>query len=102
MLAVTRQELTCPVTILDRSTVERGSWRFSFQIVGESHVVRVERDETLAWQEILACVTLPPLGLLHHHRFTSLNTHHWRCNNYATRVRFAKHLPADAALDDQI
>jgi hypothetical protein len=102
VLAVTRQELTCPLTFLASRSIERGPWRFTFQIIGESHLVRVEQDGRLAWQEVLACVTLPPVGLLHHHRFASLTTHRWRFDNYDTRVRFAKRLPLAGSIDDEI
>ncbi len=87
VLGVTNRELDNAVTILEQKTLDCGPWRFTFSIIGESHLVRIERKEVLVWQEILACVKLNTQELVHYHPLKKLGDHVWECGNYVTAVR---------------
>jgi len=88
VLCVTSQELTTEVTILCQQSIAFDDIKLTFHIIGESHIVRLERDDTLLFQEVLACIDLPEQECLHYHRFNDLSAHVYQHKGYQVQVDF--------------
>ena len=77
LLAIFSEDLPIQVTVLRQREITCGEWRFTFMILSESHLVRIERGGKLVMQELLMCST--PAGNYHHglhrHRFDDLQPH---------------------------
>lgn len=89
-LAVLPGDSPCPLTVLKKAVVQVDEWQFTFHIIGESHLIRVERNGQLMFQEVLACVPLAPQDCLHHHPFGDLENHHYQSEHYRVAVHFAE------------
>ena len=81
-------ELPVALTILAQKSITVGEWRFRFHIIGESHFVRIEHVGALILQEVLACMTLPPVACSHHHRFQDLAAHTYHSDSYFVALSF--------------
>lgn len=80
--------LDAPLTRLKSNVHKLGLWTFTFHIIGESHLVTIERENQPLLNELLACVDFSPEAALHHHRFGDLEKHHYQGAGYAIGVRF--------------
>jgi hypothetical protein len=89
VLGIIETEIEQPITILAQKAFRMRDWLLTFHIIGESHLIRVERDGRLLFQEILACIPLHASTCRHHHSFTDLDAHHYSGKNYSTDVSFA-------------
>jgi hypothetical protein len=89
MLGVLTTEIALPLQVLKAQTWAYKRWRFYFQIIGESHLIRVERDGNLYFHEILACVPLDPTACQHAQPFRELAEHRYQQHNYQVRVAFS-------------
>ncbi len=75
-----------PMTVIQQTRCEMGEWGLTFQIIGESHAVRIEKDGQHVFTEILACIPLPPESQIH--AFDQLTPYHFAMKNYEIRVEF--------------
>ncbi|MBZ0310214.1 MAG: DUF2617 family protein [Anaerolineae bacterium] len=75
-----------PLTVIQQARVEMGIWAFHFQIIGESHAVRIERSGQLLFTEVLACLDLPADSHLFH--FADLTPYHYQTDSYTVSVIF--------------
>jgi len=91
VLAILCTDAQLPLTVLDQSTLHHAQFSFTFQIIGESHAVRISHHETLILQEILACVAINPKLTTHHHPFGDLAPHEHTISNYHTAIAFTTH-----------
>ncbi|MDX1991255.1 MAG: DUF2617 family protein [bacterium] len=96
VFAVTEQELTVPVKVLAQAQFSAAGLAFTFSIIGESHIVRVERDGALLMQEVLACIPVEPGRCVHLARFPMLTNHTYTRPNYTASVNFSQ---TDAVLE---
>ncbi len=87
------------LTVIQQARVNVGVWGFIFQIIGESHAVRIERNGQLLFTEVLACLDLPADSRLHH--FADLTAYHYQTDSYTVSVNFesvsAVHLPPETS-----
>jgi hypothetical protein len=88
VFAITEQELTVPVKVLAQAQFSAAGLAFTFSIIGESHIVRVERDGALLMQEVLACIPVEPGRCTHLARFPVLTNHTYMRPNYTASVNF--------------
>ncbi|NDJ85896.1 MAG: DUF2617 family protein [Chloroflexi bacterium] len=80
-----------PATILQTATIAHGDWVITFEVIGESHRVVIERAGQVMMQEVLACIVLPPDLDAHHHRFDTLEPYTYQDGpHYATRLSFLR------------
>jgi hypothetical protein len=76
-------------TVIQKKTLQLGRWRIHFHIIGESHWIRIEHDDRLALQEVLACTTLNKAWCSHHHEFADLAGHQHMRDNYGVSIQFS-------------
>ncbi len=88
-LAILRTELPVNLTILDQAAIDIDAWKFSFYIVGESHLVRIEHRGALVLQEVLACIDMPPACCISWRQFQDLKAYRYGQDNYEVAVSFA-------------
>ncbi len=90
VLGILRQEMTHPLRVLRRRVWRGCGYTLHFQIIGESHIARVERDGALCFQEVLACLPLAPEQCAHMQTFGDLQAHHYQRDDYRVAVAFAR------------
>ncbi|HEX2905946.1 MAG TPA: DUF2617 family protein [Phototrophicaceae bacterium] len=95
VLAVFARPLPVSVTVLAHSSFLLSGCRFVFNIIGESHLVSVERDTNPIFQELLACVPLTPEVCRLYHPFPDLQPFQTKTDTYTASVHFDT-LPASA------
>lgn len=95
ILAILCTDTQLPLTILDQSVMEVGDLTFTFQIIGESHAVRITHNDTFMLQEILACIEIPTTAAAHYHPFSELASHDYTIPNYYTTVTFTSYTTTD-------
>ncbi|MBC7869303.1 MAG: DUF2617 family protein [Chitinophagaceae bacterium] len=88
MLAISIQDISEQVNVLKQQSATFDNLQLTFYIIGESHIVRLERDDTLLFQEVLACIDLPEQDCLYHHRFNDLSAHTYQQKGYQVQVDF--------------
>lgn len=98
VLGILRQEMTHPPRVLRRRTWRGGSYTVRFRIIGESHIVRVERGGALCFQEVLACLPLAPEQCAHRQMFADLQPHCYQRDDYEVAVAFTHGVNAGGAL----
>jgi hypothetical protein len=99
VLGVLRQEMTHPLRVLRRRNWRGGDYTLRFQIIGESHVVRVERAGVLCFQEVLACLPLAPEQCAYMQTFSDLQAHRYAQDDYGVAVTFARGASAGDVMD---
>jgi hypothetical protein len=71
-----------------------GTSAFTFHVLGESHLVSIQRNGEIYWQELLSCRKLSHKGLLHHRHFTRMGNHSWQHKqegiDYQINVQFSE------------
>lgn len=77
------------LTILQAQQVAVGALTLTFEIIGESHRVRIELRQQLVMQEILACVALNAADCWHYHPFGLLQNHSFARQRYQVAVYFS-------------
>ena len=87
-LAILRTELPANLTTLKQAVVFAGDWQFSFHIVGESHLVRIEHRRALVLQEVLACIDVAAAQCVDWHQFSDLAEHRYDETDYEVGVTF--------------
>jgi hypothetical protein len=100
-LAVTRSDLE-PVAlrVLAAETLTIGEWHFEFQVLAESHRVRVEHGGRLVLQELLLCASVDRSACAHYHPCRDLHPHDAVLDGYAVSLRFDQ--PLDQGLPGAI
>lgn len=86
-LTIIPGKLQNPLTILKHHTLTLGAWHLNFQIIGESHLVTIERDQRPVLCEVLACADTKAAAA-HHHTFQDLAAHCYELPGYSVRVDF--------------
>jgi hypothetical protein len=97
VLGISNRELNCSLTVLAKETIYSDPLAFTFHVLGESHLVSIQRNGSVVWQELFSCRKLPQQGLLHHRHFTRMDEHSWQHDNYGIKVTFSaepRHTPA--------
>lgn len=89
VLTILATALPDTVTILKTDKITINQWSFEFSIIGESHVVTVNREERLQFHEMLACVHVPEIHCTHYYPFHTLHAHHHNTQGYSVDVAFA-------------
>lgn len=99
-LALLLDDCLSGLHIFRQTQVPCGRWNFHFAIIGESHFVRISRDDRFVMQEILACIELPDCSHANVHRLDTLQPYQYDHLPYQVRIH-ASHLPAalPAAVD---
>jgi Protein of unknown function DUF2617 len=87
-LGILSTELPITLTALKRTAVSTGQWVFSFQIVGESHLVRIEHRGALILQEVLACIDVAAAHCVDCHDFGDRAAYRYKQRDYAVAVSF--------------
>jgi len=72
VLTIVAGRLDTPLTVLKHDTLQLGVWTLTFHIIGESHLVTIEHDQTPVLCEVLACADLSSQTCAHRHRFDDL------------------------------
>jgi hypothetical protein len=90
VLAVTDAELPFQPHILLSRCVEWDDVALQFSIIGESHLVRIERYGRLWFHELLACTLLDAFSEGHIHSFDDLVVCDYAKDNYCTKVAFSQ------------
>lgn len=91
ILGVVQTELPADAfTVIAQRSLHVGRWQFRFHIIGESHLIRIERGGALVQQEILACSDLEARLCQHHHAFHDLAPHAYQREDYHVMVDFAR------------
>jgi hypothetical protein len=95
-LAVARSELE-PVAlrVLAAEELTIGEWHFEFQVLAESHRVRVEHGGRLILQELLLCAPIDPSACAHYYPCRELHPHDAVLDGYAVSLRFDRSLDQD-------
>jgi hypothetical protein len=88
-LIVTDNMLNDQFTVIKAAVLEVDDWQFTFNIIGESHAVNIQRNGIGQLQEMLVCADLRPERCLHYHSFEAQADHHYQTDHYAVEVRFA-------------
>lgn len=78
------------LNIIQSQQVMMGAFSFTFEIIGESHRVRVALHNQLVMQEILACVPLVAEDCWHYHPFKMLQNHSFARQRYQIVVYFSR------------
>lgn len=88
VLALLGGALPIPVTILAQDSFAIGGYHFTFNIIGESHLMSVARDGVTIFQELLACVPLLPDACRLYHSFSDLQAFRASDDKYSVSVNF--------------
>lgn len=88
-LAILVHELPYDLTVLTSATLQQQDWQFEFQIIGESHRVRILHQQRLILQEVLACIPISDKSCYHLKQFKHLKTHRHQQRGYQTEVWFS-------------
>jgi hypothetical protein len=87
ILGIVQTELSYPVKPLQSAVYDAGLFRLQFQIIGESHIVRVECAGAPVFHEVLACLPLRAEQCAHWHRFADLRPHTYQAGRYCVEVQ---------------
>jgi hypothetical protein len=77
-------------TVLKTAAIAFEDWLFTFQIIGESHIVTATYAGILRLQETLVCADLPPERCLHYYKFATQTDHTYQTDRYGIEVCFPK------------
>lgn len=86
VLGLVHKDITPTFTVIKHAKWQVGQWTFLFQIIGESHAVRIEKNGQHFLTEVLACIELPPENQIHH--FANLAAYAHRHEHYTVSVEF--------------
>lgn len=89
-----------PLTVIQQAHIAVQAWVFVFQIIGESHAVRIEHNGQHFFTEVLACLDLPQDSHLHH--FADLAAYHYQHDHYTMSVDFEQTLQLPALPPAQV
>lgn len=87
VLTIVAGKIETPLTVLKQASLERGSWRLNFHIIGESHLVTVEYNGLPVLSEVLACVDITA-SHTHQQHFNDLAEHTFSVPGYTVLVDF--------------
>jgi hypothetical protein len=90
ILGVFENDLAVEPLILEQAVVQHGPVTARFQIIGESHITRIERDEQVWFHETLSCLPLHAHECQHWHSFIDRRDHWHEQGTYRVRVRFQR------------
>jgi hypothetical protein len=88
ILGLFDNELAVDPLILEQATVHHGPVTAHFQIIGESHIARIERDERVWFHETLSRLPLHAHECQHWHSFIDRRNHHFEQAGYRVQVAF--------------
>jgi len=95
ILGIFDRPLTTEPLTLEQTTIQQGPVSARFQIIGESHIARLERGGLAWFSETLSCLPLRAPDCLHWHSFIERRDHHFRQDHYEIKVHFQdKVIPA--------
>lgn len=98
---VTADKLPQTHTLLSHE-IHVGEWSIQFGIIGESHRIRVQRNNQFMLEEMLACVPVSPESCVHHHAFVDLRDHHFTEDNYCVSVTMRRDTGLWKQQDDEM
>lgn len=87
-LTIVAGEIATPLTVLKQAALHIDPWKLTFHIIGESHLVRIERAGTPILCELLACVQVMADVQVHQHCFGDLAVHCYTQPGYSVTVDF--------------
>lgn len=88
VLGIARYDLSSHLTVIKQAKWQVGAWNFTFQIIGESHAVRIEKSGQHLFTEVLACLELPPESCSYRQAFHDLTPGGYEFENYEVSVEF--------------